>query len=184
MDAPPQPLPRRGKFIGSGGTKFRDQVASDIHFEDYFAFLPHGEVKSRVCHACAAWGVGLVFVETKDQHGPWDYWPIGHQQLLVQDRGEAREGPGLGGLPLLPAPGLGQYAINQTAIIGYRILWNHTVDVRRSKVGETLHYHKYEERMDHRPDRLNIRPQGSGHYEFMTLSYGSQVQNYRRIKPL
>lgn len=178
-------VPARGYLIGSSSTRFVHQTACDIHLEDYYAPWVQGQPKRRVCHTCTAWGTGLLFVERKGAvNDPWATMQFGHQSLMVQDFGEAPQGPGLGGLPNLPAAGLGLYfpiGLAAGAILGHTVLWNHQTNVRQTQVGQTLHYHKYRRRIDHGWRRPTIYPPGSKHYEFVTLSFGSQVQNYRRI---
>jgi hypothetical protein len=172
----------RSTFIGSGGSRFVNQTASDIYFQDYFNSNPP---RQRISHTCTAWGVSLVYVEQQvADNGPFNYFALSEGLIAVQNHNQAPEGPPAGALPHIPAAGIANYNVNAVQVTGHRVLWNHRVDVRRTGAIHDMHYHEHEKRQGHGPIPPVIKlEEERKHYIFGILTYGSHVQNYREIRP-
>ncbi|KIM51460.1 hypothetical protein SCLCIDRAFT_33419 [Scleroderma citrinum Foug A] len=161
------------------GARFPHQTTADIFFEDYFN-TPPPDTRHRLSNTCVAWGENVVYVEEEDGPG-WSYFLFSEDEILVQDVGEAPEGPGPGILAALHPPGPDDYIVNGGHVKGHRILWNHKVCVARED-GGTMHYHQAEPRQGPEPPPIMVHPHVGSHYPFRILTLGSQVQNYRRIR--
>lgn len=177
--------PGRGRsiLIGSSSMQFTDQMAVDIYFDDYWnaagALL-------RVAVVCVGWGMSIAFVQRANQRdGPWQSGQALLNRITVQDHGiHPFNPPGpLPNTPLgQPLPLFGVYFVGGAPTLGYHLAWHHRVEIRRAPPGnEPLHYHQHLPRKRHDAVPPAIKPDGT-HRVFSVVTYGTQIQNYRRIK--
>lgn len=177
--------PDRGRsiLIGSSSMLFTDQMAVDIYFDDYWK--EEGPL-ARVAVVCVGWGMSIAVVQKALQRGgPWATDAGALHDITVQDNGiQPFHPPGhLPNVPLgQPLPPIGVYIVNGVPTQGYHIAWHHRVDLRRTPPGNPLlHYNQHLPRKGHQAQPPDIKPDGK-HRVFKTITYGTQVQNYRRIK--
>ncbi|OJT13243.1 hypothetical protein TRAPUB_10211 [Trametes pubescens] len=179
------PVVRRGRnvLIGASAMMFTDQMAVDIYFDDFW----DGEGPLMwVAVVCVGWGMLIALVQHVAQRaGPWEFDDMLLHQIAVQDIGIHPFNPP-GPLPNVPVgqplPAVGGYIVNGHAVQGLHIPWHHRVELRRSAPGNPpLHYNQHLPRKGRRAEPPAIKPGGS-HRVFSTITYSTQVQNFRRIK--
>lgn len=181
------PVVRNGRsvLIGASAMQFTDQMAVDIYFEDYWN--AEGRLK-RVAVVCVGWGMGIAAVQEADQRtGPWSFNDLLLPEIAVHDYGIHPFAPP-GPLPNVP-PGqplapTGIYNVNGHMVQGHHIPWHNRVELRRAPPGnEPLHYNQHLPRKHHRVEPPAIKPDGS-HRVFSTITYATQIQNFRRIREI
>ncbi|KAI0644641.1 hypothetical protein C8Q79DRAFT_972931 [Trametes meyenii] len=191
------PAGHRGTLLGASSMVFSDQKAVDIYFQDYWQTV--GTLR-RVAVVCVAWGLSIAFVERAvvleaGNPGPWGVAAGALHRITVHDQGlhpsvQQQGGPLVppGHLPNIP-PGqplqpTGLYMVNGIAVQGHHIPWHHRVVLHRTAAqpqnNRPLHYHQHRRRVNHGPTPPRIKQNGS-HRIFTTITYSTQVQNYRRI---
>ncbi|KAI0768663.1 hypothetical protein BD413DRAFT_90983 [Trametes elegans] len=184
---PPQMARGRGKFIGSSGMVYIDQMAVDIYCGDYWQTAGYVH---RVAVVCVAWGVSMATVQTAfapvaGHPGPFVFTPNSLHIITVHDFG-LHPFPPPGQLPNMPLgpplPPIGIFQVNGQPRQGYRIPWHNRCQMQRSQAGANrMHYHQHYPREDHDFTPPDIKPQGVGsHRTFTALTYGTQVQGWRR----
>jgi hypothetical protein len=159
---------------------FPNQVQNDIYLDHYWTKVG---LLRRIAFATARWGVCVASVQVAvaqmpGQPGAFLTDPGSLHLIAVNNQGIVPPAP-FGHLHIHQQ---GPYLINGVLIHGYTIIWHHKYHITRIPVGRYLHYHEHEERVDHGPDNLDIKPQGEGrHLAGRKLIIGTQVQGFRQI---
>ena len=170
----------RPTFIGALSCLFPNQVQNDIYLDHYWTKL--GLVR-RITFATARWGVCVASVQVAVAILP------GHPGAFFTDPGSLNliTVSNQGILPAVPfgLPHIhqqGPFMINGNLIQGYVIIWHRKYSIVGHPIGRLLHYHEHEERVDHGPYNLDIKPQGVGrHLAGRKLIIGTQVQGFRQM---
>lgn len=177
-------LVTQNRFIGALSFLFPNQVQNDIYLDNHWTTV--GVVR-RIAFATARWGVCVAVIQLAvalvvGQPGPFQYDPASHNLINMNNHGMVPPPPL--GLPHVHQQLIGQFVINGNLVQGYAIIWHRKYSITGNPVGRLLHYHEHQEREDHGPEHLDIKPQAEGnHLIGRRLIFGTQVQGFRQLAP-
>ncbi|KAI0676667.1 hypothetical protein C8Q78DRAFT_998830 [Trametes maxima] len=172
---------RSGQFIGSSGMTFADQTAADIYYNNYFRTQGFNH---RIAVICVSWGMSMLYIQEGTQ--AQEQWAPQGPMLNTVDVQDNGVHPAIGhaNIPqvnrLTLAGSPAAHVINGQVTVGSSLPWHRRITVIR--VGHhPMHYHQHQSRKGHEPFIVPPirRDNRAAHWTMRSLSFGTQVSNYR-----